>query len=82
MNALNVLCAQLTRDLFAIAKFLLCFMFVISLPRVQTTAFRASPHFFTKRLRSAVIAFLVGSNQISSRLPPNHPKKIPFWGTF
>jgi len=24
MNALNVLCAQLTRDLFAIAKFLCC----------------------------------------------------------
>jgi len=25
MDALDVLCAQLTRDLFAIAKFLLCF---------------------------------------------------------
>jgi len=25
MNALNVLCAQLVRDLFAIAKFLSCF---------------------------------------------------------
>jgi len=26
MNALNVLCAQLTRDLFAIAKFLFLFL--------------------------------------------------------
>ena len=28
IDALNVLCAQLTRDLFAIAKFLSCFMIV------------------------------------------------------
>ena len=28
IDALDVLCAQLTRDLFAIAKFLLCFIFM------------------------------------------------------
>jgi len=62
IDALDILCAQLTRDLFAIAKFL----FMIPLSRVQIRVFRASPQFFfTKRRRSVVIAFLGGSHQIS-----------------
>jgi len=33
INALNVMCAQLTRDLFAIAKFLLYSTIVMHVPR-------------------------------------------------
>ena len=45
--------------------------FVISVPHVQTRVFRASPQFFfTKRRRSAVIAFLEG-------FPPNILNSYP-----
>jgi len=35
MNALNVLCAQLTRDLLAIAKFLLCLVYGLKFGNVK-----------------------------------------------
>ena len=57
--------------------------FVISLPRVHYRQgyLQYLLIFFTKRRRSAVIAFLGGSHQISYPLPKKSPK-TPFWQIF
>jgi len=42
MNALNVLCAQLTRDVFAMAKFFIIIIIIIIIISIKQILFKVS----------------------------------------